>query len=164
MADSVPATREARQYGAESFQMTGRLRRLYALLFAPALGLFALLFLAQKTGLAPARPATHVSPALAALVFGIAVLCSLALPMVLRGAFVYAHRNATSTREADYVRLQRRTLSVSSVAAYLAVAAAYLEFPRVPFAGTALAGIAAAYYSYPSAPKLRRDRRVFRIR
>ena len=94
MADSVPATREARQYRAESFHMTGRLRRLYALLFASTLGLFALLFLAQKSGLTQARPAAHVSPALVALLFG----------------------------------------------------------------------IAAAHSSYPSAPKLRRDRRVFRIR
>jgi len=143
--------------------MKNRLTRLYIFLVAPAAALFVVLYAVKKLELVDTRVILDTAPALAPLIFVLAVACAVASPLLLRTAFVYAHREAKGVSEEELYELQRRTLMIALAAPYLAVAAAFLELPTVPFTGTVLAAFYAVYFFYPSEAKLRRERRIFRV-
>lgn len=144
--------------------MRERLTRLYVYLLAPAVVLFAVLYAVKKLAVVDTRRVLEVAPALAPLIFILAVVCAVASPLLFRTAFVYAHRESTSVGEGEFYRLQRRTLMTALIAPYLAVVAAFLGLPSVPFTGTALAAFYAVYYFYPSEKKMRRETRIFRVK
>jgi len=144
--------------------MRRQLSKLYVSLLGPAVVLFVILYAVKKLELVDAPKLLDAAPALASLVFVLAVVCAVASPLLFRTAFVYAHREAKGTSEGELYQLQRRILMVALIAPYLAVAAAFLELPTVPFTGTVLSAFYAVYYFYPSEKKLRRERRIFRVK
>ncbi|MCG6963523.1 MAG: hypothetical protein LJE95_09680 [Acidobacteria bacterium] len=144
--------------------MRERLTKLYVSLLAPAIVLFAVLYVVKKLAVVDTQRVLEAVPALAPLIFVLAVVCAVASPLLFRTAFVYNHRDSKSIGEDEFYRLQRRTLTTALVAPYLAVVAAFLGLPSVPFTGTALAAFYAVYYFYPSEKKMRRETRIFRVK
>ena len=142
--------------------MRERLVRLYWLMVAPAILLFAVLYAVDKLGLADPGPWTSAHPGIGTGVFITAALLGVAAPLGLRTAFVSSHRDQGSIPEGEVERFQRRVLLVALCSPYLAVVAAYLELPTVLFAGTVLSAFYALYYLYPTRRRIAHERRIFR--
>ncbi len=143
--------------------MRERLVRWYWLMVGPAILLFAILYAANKLGLADPGPWTGAHRGIGVAVFMGAALLGIAAPLGLRTAFVSSHRDERSIPEAEVERFERRVLLVALWAPYLAVVAAYLELPTVLFAGTVLSAFYALYYLYPTRRRVAHERRIFRV-
>lgn len=144
--------------------MRERLLRLYWTMVAPAAALFAALYVLEKTGAVSGRPWAQAHPWVGPAIFIAAAALGIAGPLALRTAFVSAHRTASAVREEELQSFEERQMLVALWTPYLAVAAAFLELPKVLFVGTVLACFYALYYFYPSERRIAYERRIFRAR
>ncbi|NOZ79511.1 MAG: hypothetical protein GXP48_10115 [Acidobacteria bacterium] len=144
--------------------MENRLRRLYFWLLAPAIVLFGAAYVAQARHLVDVEPFMRRHPALGPAIFVLAAICGIALPILLRTLFVYENRERKSITEDALFAFERKMLLAAMATPYLAIAAAFLEIPKVLFAGTVLAMLYAVYYFYPSEKRMSFEKRIFRVR
>jgi len=150
--------------GEETAPMRERLLRTYWAMAGSAGLLFAVLWTLGRLGLAAPPAALAGRPWIARAIFVASALAGIAAPLALRTMFVSRNRTSGAIPEAELERFERAVLRVALVAPFLAVAAAWIEAPRVFLAGSALSAFYALYYLYPSERRIRHERRIFRAR
>ena len=143
--------------------MRERLRRLYVLLLVPAVVLFAIAYVVQTRGMVNVGPLIRHYPVLAPAIFLLAAILGIALPLLFRTLFVYENRERKRLTEEELFVFERKTILVAMTTPYLAIAAAFLEIPKILFAGTVLAMFYATYYFYPSKKRITFEKRIFRV-
>ncbi len=148
----------------EPVEMQSRLRRVYVALLAPAVALFAALYVVRKLELVDTGAIRAAHPMLGMGIFFLAAVFGVAAPLLLRTFFVYKHRTAQYIEEKELERFEGQLLQVSLVTPYLAVLAAFFEIRTVYFAMTVLAAFYALYYFYPSEKRVSYEKKIFRVR
>jgi len=144
--------------------MQARLRKVYMVLVAPAGALFVVLYVVKKLELVDTDVIRDAHPMLGMMIFLLAAMCGLAIPLLLRTLFVYRHRTAQWIGKDELEGFERRLLFVSLISPYLAVLAAFFEIGTVHFAMTVLAAFYALYYFYPSKKRVLYEQKIFRVR
>lgn len=142
--------------------MTAPLKKLFAIMLAPALVGIAGVWLLRRLGVfAPGHPA---GAAWAPVLFILSVVTAGAAPILVRTLFAHRMRHQRHISEDQFFRFQRFQILVAAATPYLALAAYVLAVPGFYLAGTVLAMLYALYYHYPSDRRLVFDRRIFRVR
>jgi len=144
--------------------MQPKLRMVYMAMVAPAVALFAALYVVKKLGLADTAAIRAAHPTLGMGIFFLGAMFGLALPLLLRTLFVYNHRTAQRIEEEELYDFERQLLLVSLVSPYFAVLAAFFEIRTVYFTMTVLSAFYALYYFYPSERRVSYERKIFRVR
>ena len=108
-----------------------------------------------------------ISPATAGwaaawLFFSTAVF-ALGLPVLYRLVFVHQNRNSTGVSEKAFIRFEKNLVHLIMVAPYLVLAGYYLQIPGFHFTGSALMGLYAVYFYFPSHRRMAAERCLFRV-
>ena len=98
------------------------------------------------------------------VIFILCVALAVALPLFSRSLFAHQKRDQKIVSEADFIKFERRLITISLITPYLALVAYVLEFPKFYTTGAILMGLYAIYYFFPSKRRLVLDRRIFRVK
>ncbi|MGD9237217.1 MAG: hypothetical protein PVF09_11095 [Desulfobacterales bacterium] len=97
-------------------------------------------------------------------IFIVCVALAVALPLFSRSLFAHQKRDQKMASEAEFVKFEKRLITISLVTPYLALFAYVMEFPKFYTTGAILMGLYAIYYFFPSKRRLALDRRIFRVK
>ena len=95
--------------------------------------------------------------------FFLAVVASLAGPVVVRLVFAHRARKVRQVGRGEYFRFRIRLIHTAMIPPYLALPALATGSSGFFQCGTFLAALYAVYYGYPSRERVEFDRRLFRV-
>ena len=141
--------------------MHDRLIKIYIALLAPALTCFIAICVLRQI-YPPIDMPAQISGFIAAMIFILAAIFSLAGPILYRSFFAHSHRHLHEVPSADLFIFERNLTWMALVTPYLAAIAYFLQLPRFYLAGTLLLALYATYYYYPSLKRITFDEKIFR--
>jgi hypothetical protein len=142
-------------------KMHERLKRLYFVVLTPALFGFVAVYLLQLY-LQPIGISDKLMAIVAQAIFMLAVLFALAGPIFYRSLFAHRQRYLSDVSQAAFFKFECRLTAMALVTPYFALAAYFLQLPRLHLAATLLMTLYAIYYYYPSRKRVGFDMQIFR--
>ncbi|NOX16770.1 MAG: hypothetical protein GXO87_00605 [Chlorobi bacterium] len=136
------------------------LLNLYLLKLLPALFLIGVLYLVKYFGYGFG---IQVSKIAAIAVASFAALFSVGLPVFYRTWFVNKVKNLKSVPTNDFIAFEKNTISIALVSPYLLFVSLFLDVDQIYIIIVAFLSIYSAYYFFPSANKIRFEKKLFRI-
>lgn len=143
--------------------METKLKKLYFALLAPAVLGFIAAYLV-KTFLEVNLGFPKSFRFTASLLFILAFVFGIALPILWRTLFVRKIGNRKQTTETDLLKFEQETLYIALITPYISLAAYFIGISRFHFVGTVLASFYAVYYFYPSHKRVHYEKRIFRAK
>jgi len=142
--------------------MDRQLKKHYVFLLLPAAMGFILVYSAKMLGyyLVPKFQAHALVPA---LVFILAGLFAIALPIFYRSYFAHIHRHRIRVSAKELASMELHTIALIMAAPYLALLAYGFNLPRFHLCGTLLIAFYAVYYFYPSKKRMDFQKKLYRI-
>ena len=137
-------------------------KRSYTLHIVPIFAGTAALPALRHLGLIAADPAA-VCRATAPVLFLSSACFALVLPLLYRLAFIYRHRHDSKISERAFTRFEKNLVHLAMVTPYLALAGYVCNISSFHFTGSALMGLYAVYYYFPSRKRLASEKRLFRV-
>jgi len=142
--------------------MDRQLKKMYLSLLLPAASGFVFVYSAKMLGFFN-TPAYRLHSFVPPLVFIVAALFAIALPIFYRSYFAHTHRHRIRVSTKELASMELHTLAMVMTAPYLALLAYGLNLPRFHLCGTILMALYAAYYFYPSRKRLDFQKKLYRI-
>ena len=142
--------------------MDRQLKKHYLFLLLPAAIGFALVCGAKVLGYYLV-PEFQVHALVPALVFILAGVFAIALPIFYRSYFAHIHRHRIQVSAKELVRMELHTIALIMTAPYLALLAYGLNLPRFHLCGTILIALYGVYYFYPSKKRMDFQKKLYRI-
>lgn len=143
--------------------MTDILKKTYLRLLLPALVALLLSALIKETGWLPININLSL-PLIAPVIFVLAVVCAVAMPIYLRASFAHKVRHLRAVSETELIIFEQRIMSVALITPYLILPAYLFNFAEFYFLGIIMMALYAVYYFYPSVKRIQFDKRIFRVR
>ncbi|MBW2432427.1 MAG: hypothetical protein JRF36_02410 [Deltaproteobacteria bacterium] len=144
--------------------MTAELKKTYFIILIPSVLGFILAYGAKAFDLLRIDREVGHSNILGLAIFIVCVALAVALPLFSRSLFAHQKRDQKMASEAEFVKFEKRLITISLVTPYLALFAYVMEFPKFYTTGAILMGLYAIYYFFPSKRRLALDRRIFRVK
>jgi hypothetical protein len=142
--------------------MQTRLKKYYFCLLLPSIVIITALLTARALDLIEPLRLMH-GQILARVIFILAIILSVAAPVLLRTLFAHRMRLSIRTPPDELYRLQQRLIGVALLSPYLILVTCLVDLPRFYHAGVVLSALYAGYYYYPSPRRIAFDQRIFRV-
>jgi len=142
--------------------MQNRLKKYYYCFLLPSIGIIAAILTARALDLIEPLRLIH-GQVLARVIFILAIILSVAAPVVLRTLFAHRMRLSVGTPPDAFFRFQQRLIGAALLTPYLILVTCLVYLPRFYHAGVILAALYAGYYHYPSERRIAFDRRIFKV-
>lgn len=141
--------------------MEKQLSGFYIKSYLPGIMAFIMLYLLHQSGV----EVTFAIESTFLVVFLVilAALTSIVGPLWYRIWFVRKFRNAKAVPRQEFLRFQSRFIGIGASTVYVTIAAFLLQLPRIPFLTIVLLVLYTMYFYYPSAKRIRSEKKMFRI-
>ncbi len=142
--------------------MQTRLKKYYFCLLLPSIVIIAAILTARALDLIEPLRLMH-GQVLARVIFVLAIILSVAAPVLVRTLFAHRMRLSVGTAPDAFFRFQQRLIGAALLTPYLILVTCLVDIPRFYHAGVILSALYAGYYYYPSPRRIAFDQRIFRV-
>ena len=142
--------------------MDRRLKKRYFSLLLPSAAGFAFLYPFKTMDFFP-DPVLRLHALVPPLIFVLAALFAIGLPILYRSYFAHTHRHRIRVSARELAGMESRTIALVMATPYLALLAYGMNLPRFHLCGTLLMALYAVYYFYPSTKRLDHQKKLYRV-
>jgi len=143
--------------------MLKTLRKIYYSMFLPWTLIFAVLYLLNFFNIVT-LPVFYAGKPFGIIIFVLAPVLSIAVPVFLRANFAHSIRNLKAISLDKLFGLERNLILVTMITPYLAVVAILFDVPDVYTTGIFLFGLYSIYAYFPTENKIRSEMKIFRVK
>ena len=90
-------------------------------------------------------------------------LSAVVLPLWYRISFVKKMKGKAHTDESDFIKFEKKFLTIASASVYVLIAGYLLALSRIPLSVMLLFVLYALYFYFPSEKRIRSEQKIFRV-